>query len=343
MRFRFAAFFACVLMLSGCAETQLISHYAKKWTTPDTPAPRTSGNYKIGKPYKIGNIWYTPREDFNLVETGIASWYGPDFHGNKTANGEIYDKYELTAAHRTLQMPSIVRVTNLENGRSIIVRINDRGPFARGRIIDMSKRGAELLGFINQGTARVKVEVLEQESRQIAEAAKQGIDTSRLTLSDLREKENIVQARPAQRRPVQVASASDDSLPESLQTPTITVDELNNDIMPIAPASQKPVTQKPVPGHVTEGRFMPDAVVSYAPVKPTGIFVQAGSFGVKENADRLQQKLSVLGRVETTPIVVNGRQYYRVRLGPFNTVADADKMLARVIALGGDTAKVVKP
>ena len=103
--------------------------------------------YKVGNPYQIGNIWYYPREQPDYDETGIASWYGPTFYGKHTANGEMYDGNALTAAHRTLPMPVNVRVTNLDNGKSMVVRVNDRGPYAKGRIIDLSRHAAELLGF----------------------------------------------------------------------------------------------------------------------------------------------------------------------------------------------------
>lgn len=128
------------------------------------------GTYKVGNPYKIMGKWYYPKEDYNYVETGTASWYGKDFHSKYTANGEIYDMNTLTAAHRTLPLPSIVRVTNLENGRSLVLRVNDRGPFAKNRIIDISKRGAQLLGFQAQGTAKVKVEIMAEESKALKAA-----------------------------------------------------------------------------------------------------------------------------------------------------------------------------
>ncbi len=128
------------------------------------------GTYKIGTPYKIMGKWYYPKEDYNYVETGTASWYGKDFHAKYTANGEVYDMNTLTAAHRTLPLPSIVRVTNLENGRSLVLRVNDRGPFAKNRIIDISKRGAQLLGFQAQGTAKVKVEIMAEESKALKAA-----------------------------------------------------------------------------------------------------------------------------------------------------------------------------
>ncbi len=110
-------------------------------------ARRRQGIYKVGQPYQIDGTWYYPAEDWTYDETGIASWYGEQFHGKYTANGEIFDLNALTAAHRTLPMPSVVQVTNLDNGRSIELRVNDRGPYARGRIIDLSRRAAQLLGF----------------------------------------------------------------------------------------------------------------------------------------------------------------------------------------------------
>ena len=118
------------------------------------------GIYKIGTPYEIEGEWYYPQEDTSYDNTGTASWYGPKFHGRRTANGEIFDMDLLTAAHPTLPMPVRAKVTNLENGRSVIVRINDRGPFAKNREIDMSRRAAEALGFREKGTAQVRVQYL---------------------------------------------------------------------------------------------------------------------------------------------------------------------------------------
>lgn len=124
-------------------------------------APGGGGNYKVGKPYVIDGVRYVPHADPDYDRTGMASWYGPGFHGKRTANGEIYDMDALTAAHPTLPMPSRVRVTNLENGRNIVLRINDRGPFAKGRIIDVSRRAARELGFQQRGVTRVRVKVLD--------------------------------------------------------------------------------------------------------------------------------------------------------------------------------------
>lgn len=121
--------------------------------------PTTAANtgYKIGPPYRIGTNWYVPHEDPAYDRTGTGSWYGADFNGRRTANGEIYDMEALTAAHPTLALPSYVSVTNLANGRTILVRVNDRGPYAGGRIIDLSKASARALGYAEQGTAHLRV------------------------------------------------------------------------------------------------------------------------------------------------------------------------------------------
>ena len=124
------------------------------------PVPKGGGIYKVGNPYKVGGEWFYPKEDPNYRNVGIASWYGLDFHGRRTANGEIYDMDSLSAAHPTLPLPTYAKVKNLENGREVVVRINDRGPFARGREIDVSKRAAEELGFQRKGTTKVQVTYL---------------------------------------------------------------------------------------------------------------------------------------------------------------------------------------
>lgn len=381
-----ALLFFSALVLSACAESQLVSHWAKKVTWPGQQ--ENAGTYKVGKPYRVGSVWYTPKEDFNLSETGIASWYGPDFHGHHTANGEIYDQDELTAAHRTLQMPSLVRVTNLENGRSVVVRINDRGPFKNGRVIDVSKRSATLLGFIGRGTARVRIDVLSRESRLIAEAARRGADTSRLTMADLQKYETSRMASsepdvPLGMRPTPVqavdvepvrVAASDNSLPESLQTPTITVEQLgaprtaggsSREPEWTPPPARSEISQSEradfvknlnldedsarqtnrrgglAPGRIEDGHFMPAPVVSQEKVRPTGIFVQAGAFAVKGNAERLGSKLSSIAPVVIDPIQSGGRTLYRVKLGPLASVEKADRVLDKVIA-AGNPGKVIR-
>jgi rare lipoprotein A len=154
--------FATFWLLAGCA-----GHHP-----PPSAGSGGNGLYKVGQPYQIEGTWYYPAEDFTYDETGIASWYGADFHGKNTANGEVFDFNELTGAHRTLPMPSVVQVTNLDNGRSIKLRVNDRGPYARGRIIDVSRRAAQLLGFEVSGTAKVRVKILVPETIQVASLAR---------------------------------------------------------------------------------------------------------------------------------------------------------------------------
>ncbi|MGX1496955.1 rare lipoprotein A [Labrenzia sp. MBR-25] len=122
------------------------------------PVPKGGGRYIVGKKYKIAGKWYYPKEDPDYKRTGLASWYGPTFHGRKTANGEIFDRNSLTAAHTTMPLPSYARVTNVENGRSMIVRVNDRGPFHGNRVIDLSERAATMLGTKSAGIGKVKVE-----------------------------------------------------------------------------------------------------------------------------------------------------------------------------------------
>ncbi|MCZ2204261.1 septal ring lytic transglycosylase RlpA family protein [Bartonella sp. A05] len=120
------------------------------------------GRAVVGKPYQIKGKWYYPKDDPTYKRVGEASWYGIDFHGRLTANGEIYDMNLLTAAHPTMPLPSYARVTNLENGSSIIVRVNDRGPFMKDRIIDLSKQAATMLGYVNEGISNVEVEYISR-------------------------------------------------------------------------------------------------------------------------------------------------------------------------------------
>ena len=115
------------------------------------------GRSQVGKPYKIKGKWYTPKEDHSYNKTGNASWYGPNFHGRLTANGEVYDQYALSGAHPTFPLPSYARVTNMANGKSVIVRVNDRGPYHEGRIIDLSAAASEMLDYQKQGIAKVNV------------------------------------------------------------------------------------------------------------------------------------------------------------------------------------------
>lgn len=163
------------VLVSACSSTEYAVETGKSVNGRSERVTDDRTSYKVGSPYVIGGVTYRPSESFDLVETGEASWYGPKFDGRRTANGEIFDMYAMTAAHRTLQLPSIIRVTNLRNGRSVIVRVNDRGPYAGGRILDLSKAAAASLGFQREGVTDVRIEVMPAESRRVALLARSGI------------------------------------------------------------------------------------------------------------------------------------------------------------------------
>jgi rare lipoprotein A len=166
-------FFLAAAALSGCANQTVQQHYAhghehfseKKYghASPKViadgqPVPKGGGQYLVGHPYRVAGHTYVPSEMSSYTAVGMASWYGAAFHGRRTANGEVYDMASLTAAHPTMPLPSYARVTNLANGYSMIVRVNDRGPYHGGRVMDVSSRTADVLGFKGAGTARIKVE-----------------------------------------------------------------------------------------------------------------------------------------------------------------------------------------
>lgn len=150
------------LVLADCAGSNKYAggepQPSPRVVAPGEPVPKGGGNYRVGKPYMVAGRAYFPSADPSYRGEGIASWYGPDFHGRLTANGEVFDMHSISAAHPIMPMPSYARVTNLDNGRSIIVRINDRGPYAQNRVIDVSIGAAKALDFYSRGLAHVRVE-----------------------------------------------------------------------------------------------------------------------------------------------------------------------------------------
>lgn len=298
---RIALAVCAVAALSGCAVDRA----------------RQPGAYKVGTPYQIAGVWYYPKEDPFYDETGIASWYGSDFHGKATANGERYDMDTLTAAHRTLPMPTIVRVTNLENGRSLRLRVNDRGPYARGRIIDVSRRAATLLGFQDKGTARVRVQFEGRAEVGATPPSLEGEVATVATPSDVRS------------APVSTVSSSELApLPGASAAP------------PRQPAAALP-TAAPTSAGASES-IEPDGVVTTVPVPAsTRLWVQLGSFLSRGNADRLAERMLYVGRAQVATAMINGRAHHRVRLGPFARVEEADAMLDKVIAKGQNGAQIV--
>ena len=157
---------AACLVLANCSSSSLSSRIDPKYGVSSSPrvvaigepVPKGGGTYRVGKPYIVAGRVYVPEEDVHYRQEGLASWYGDDFHGRLTANGEVFDMTSLSAAHPTLPMPCYARVTNLANGKSLVVRINDRGPYHGNRLMDVSSRAAELLEFKGTGVARVRVE-----------------------------------------------------------------------------------------------------------------------------------------------------------------------------------------
>jgi rare lipoprotein A len=305
VRFPFAA--SLVLTAAACTTA----------TPPPPPPPENhtvtvppnAGVYKIGQPYQVDNVWYYPREQPDYDETGIASWYGPTFYGHHTANGEMYDGNQLTAAHKTLPMPVNVRVTNLENGKSLIVRVNDRGPYARGRIIDLSKRAAELLDVVETGTARVRVTYLGRAD---------------------------INGAPPQETPPAIASA----LPAA---PTSKVDTAALGIVPGAMVAPPGKTNKmptaPIPAQMFADN-QPTGQVTRVPVPPvTRLYVQLGAFSKLDNAKALLSRVG--GDLRISTLQRGGQTLYRVRSAPLASVADADAALARITGAGANDAHIV--
>lgn len=306
---------ALLMLLGACAETQLVAHSAKRIQRA-APA-KAQSVYKIGKPYQIAGVWYYPKADYGYDETGIASWYGTKFHGRNTANGEIYDMNALTAAHRTLPMPSLVQVTNLENGRAMRLKINDRGPFAHGRIIDISRRGAQLLGFQRQGTARVRVQILSSESRLLAHQMQNNQVASLnfpVTVGSNAAKASVNSSKLAPPRGGNSVKVQGDIAPK-----------LGAQIMERRLASPK----------------LPDGVIINGQPIRTELYVQAGAFALYENAFRVANRLHGLRDIKITSVIANGKELFRVRAGPIPNLKTADHILARVIATGYTNSRLI--
>lgn len=320
-------------------------------TNQRTRLPRGGGRDQIGKPYMVAGKMYYPKEDKKYRRVGKASWYGDAFHGRLTANGEIYDMTHLTAAHPTMPLPSYARVTNTKSGASLIVRVNDRGPYANGRIIDLSRRAAEMLDYTHAGTANVVVEYVgrapldgQDDSYLMASYRpgntapdpSDGLPTGVMIAMDgpTPSKTNAGQgpavAFPGQLTDVSVvASASSVSLAE-LKLP---------DVGPIAPV--RPIYELALPGQTQVAM----ATMSYAPEQSgaaaaafaavtaghdeagwkagaggseasAGEFVAAGSFADRDEAAALVAALSGLGRPVLDAADVDGRTIYSVSLFP---------------------------
>jgi rare lipoprotein A len=380
------------LILAGCASP---SPSPVGWS--GSPAGRGIGAYRVGAPYQIHGVWYYPAVDYNYDRTGTASWYGEAFEGRLTANGEIFDLNELTAAHTTLPMPSIVQVTNLENGRSLQLRVNDRGPFVGGRLIDVSRRAAQLLGFENQGTTLVRVTILKDESIAAAEEAMHNsgqimvAEASRantaapamrsppvyaaaitptarstgLAMSPPHPRTappQLALARPASppprehpllppavaaSNPPAVVAASNPPPSASLMTAPAPAVRSRFSLIARAEAAELPPNfaplRKPQVAAAAAAKTAPSpATLAAGSSAAAGrIFVQAGAFASRDNAERAEARIARLGSVHVTSAAVNGVAMYRVRLGPLASAAQASRLLARVVDSGCRGARIV--
>lgn len=328
--------------LAGCAEGILVNHTAKTVMRDGgapTPAQR-GGYYKVGNPYQINGVWYYPKEDATYDETGIGSWYGPQFHGKQTANGEVFDMNEVTAAHPTLPMPSLVRVTNLENGRSIVVRMNDRGPYANGRIIDLSRRSAQLLGFERQGTAKVRVQYVgpaPMDGGAGPMVASRSANASANTSAD---------ERPAA-APRTTVSAEALPPPPGMKGRSAEVarpaDGQPSPMQILAAQRQDGSSEPPADGVMTARAetSLEAQKVEVGPARGGQIYVQVGAFTLHENAHKLAARLSLIGPVGVSSTFVNSQEFFRVRLGPYDQVANADQALQQTISSGHTNARIV--
>jgi rare lipoprotein A len=255
---------------------------------------------RVGPPYEANGQWYVPTPEPGYEQTGQASWYGAQFHGQPTASGELFDQEGLSAAHPTLPLPSLVQVTNLENGREVIVRLNDRGPFVDGRLIDVSRRAAEVLGFENQGQARVHVRYLGPAPRHVSASAAPS------------------QSAPFQTAPGQPAPAHGPMslLPDEAPAPA-QAEEPARFYVPPQPAQIRSASAS-----APSGRFM----------------VQVGAFADISNAHNLQATLQPVGPVEIDVRRTSYGELFRVRVGPWASRGEAEAARRQIADLGYDEA-----
>lgn len=281
---------------------------------PHAPTPR----YKVGAPYQVGGIWYVPREQPDYDEEGIASWYGPGFHQKATANGEVFDQALLSAAHTTLPLPSFVEVTNLENGRRLELRVNDRGPFVGGRIIDLSQEAARRLGFEAKGTARVRVRYLGR-----APLPASGLQYASASRTPPPPMAAVPPATPAPADPW--------ASPRTIAAPgAIAASELTPLAPPAAPARTPAAAPYPAP--------------EPAPLAEPPFRIQAGAFTHWENARKTADAIdaSGVGKAKIETVYQDGVNVYRVLLdGPADEL-EATLLREQVAASGFAEARVVR-
>jgi rare lipoprotein A len=246
------------------------------------PVPKGGGTYRVGKPYTVGGRVYVPEEDVNYREEGLASWYGDDFHGRLTANGEVFDMDSLTAAHPTLPMPCYARVTNLSNGKSLIVRVNDRGPYHGNRLIDVSNKAAELLEFKGNGVARVRVEYVAgaplegSDDRQLIATLRTGEPAPSPSLVRVASARSFVPDVPSHGRPIRGEVPMPEERPYSLGSTSADMASINATSEMSASARPRrggrPLENPRAVSYENDGSYVPSVnpVSAYAPVDPRG-------------------------------------------------------------------------
>lgn len=296
-------FIGLPLLLGACSSGPEIPEFC---TTGQTIAPKNA----CSRPYKIKGVWYYPQPHFEYEECGLASFYGGGdvFHGRKTATGEVFDKNEVSAAHKTLPLPCVVVVTNLENGREIQAKVNDRGPFVEGRIIDVSRRTAQLLGFEGKGLAKVRVRTLVPES-----LALRGIDPSTVLV------EQRKQQRPTQNENNVILAAK---LPDDLFEQALNEKIMDDEI----------ATMIDLPEQVPQ-----------RPVKPlgNGIFVLVRACKNQHEAHGVLRTL--VGKINAPVEAVQdkGPKPYMIRVGPFLNMAEANQTLDQLTNAGHVMSRII--
>ena len=303
--FRLLPLVVCVA-LTGCAPGGLLDRLFRR-PPPVVAVP----HYVVGDPYQSTGVWFYPRETFEYDESGLGGVEPP--HGGLTSDGEVADGTAMVAAHPTLQLPALVRVTNLETGLAVVLRVNDRGQPQPGRLIAVSPRAAALLGM-QGGVAQLRVQVLEAESRALAAR----MDSSGPHVA--------VQAAPL----ADVASESLAPPPGASQSGHIRA----------APAGPAATAAAPVPAAADIPLRLPEQVLQYPP-HPGTLFVEAGTFSRPTYADVLRARLARLGAQTVTDYNAPRDRAYAVRIGPLASVAEAEAMLARTLGSGVASARIV--
>lgn len=275
------------------------------------PLPKGGGHYQLGDPYEVAGVWFTPREQPGYDKVGVASWYGPQFHRRMTSNGEWFDMNELTAAHATLPLPSYAKVTNLENGRSVVVRVNDRGPFVDTRVIDMSRRSAEVLDFKGQGMTQVRVQYIGP-----APLNDQGQHLAAMN-------RELRRGTPLNH----MMAAADGRVTGATQ---------------VAAADQG---LAPDPGDDQSFAAYPTVETSIASAnadyETPDYFVQVGSFADPSNAERAREELAGSGPVQVQELMGSQGPLYRVRIGPMKNEGQAQLALRQAVDLGHPDARLI--